>query len=346
MTIVMRDHVNLNEVLISKLGKQASEFEGVVVSIARKLWDAAIDVNSRVPVGHDIYLKYFALQKIKLDVDYLMLDESQDSNGVTLDIVKNQDCQKIIVGDKYQEMYQFRGSLNAMSKIGGKTLYLTKSFRFGDNIEGLANKILERLDCKMPLVGNGDSSGLVFSDSMEYPNAIICRSNAGVLSQLIECLKSKPQLKYKISCNIEEIKSFIFAFEKMKNGDRFTHPVLSAFDSFADLVEYVNENENDPQVSKIVKLIYKFGSRRLLAILSACSKEKNPDVMITTCHKAKGLEWDSVMLGNDYCYEINDDGDLEISDNELMVLYVAVTRAKRNIDIGGISDILTKLDDF
>ena len=55
---------------------------------------------------------------------------------------------------------------------------------------------------------------------------------------------------------------------------------------------------------------------------------------------------DSVMIGSDYCYEINDDGDLEISDNELMVLYVAVTRAKRNIDIGGISDIITKLDDF
>lgn len=51
-----------------------------------------------------------------------------DRSAVT-DIVNNQRVSKILVGDKHQQIYAFRGAVNAMEKIESTmTFYLTKVF--------------------------------------------------------------------------------------------------------------------------------------------------------------------------------------------------------------------------
>jgi len=45
------------------------------------------------------------------------------------DIVNNQRISKILVGDKHQQIYAFRGAVNAMMKIDSTvTYYLTKVY--------------------------------------------------------------------------------------------------------------------------------------------------------------------------------------------------------------------------
>ena len=46
-----------------------------------------------------------------------MMDEGQDMNPTILDIFNKQDINKIIVGDPNQQIYAFRGAVNALGTI-------------------------------------------------------------------------------------------------------------------------------------------------------------------------------------------------------------------------------------
>ena len=58
-------------------------------------------------------------------------------------ILLKQSCQKICVGDEHQQIYTWRGAINAYSNFTGKDYYLSRSFRFGTVIAELANVILK-----------------------------------------------------------------------------------------------------------------------------------------------------------------------------------------------------------
>ncbi|MDH2406059.1 UvrD-helicase domain-containing protein [Bradyrhizobium sp. SSUT18] len=70
-----------------------------------------------MPLGHDGYLKLWALSSHAIAADFILLDEAQDTNPVVLDVLRKQPAQMIYVGDKYQQIYEWRGAVNAMEKI-------------------------------------------------------------------------------------------------------------------------------------------------------------------------------------------------------------------------------------
>ena len=57
----------------------------------------------------------------------------------------------------------------------------------------------------------------------------------------------------------------------------------------------------------------------------------DPDMTISTAHKSKGLEWDRVQLGEDFKKPTKDK---PLSDEELQLLYVASTRARKELGLG------------
>ena len=64
------------------------------------------------------------------------------------------------------------------------------------------------------------------------------------------------------------------------------------------------------------------------------------DVVITTAHRSKGLEWDSVRIGGDFWGPriSKDTGEVQMpAPEELKLDYVAVTRAKKRLDPGALS---------
>ena len=62
--------------------------------------------------------------------------------------------------------------------------------------------------------------------------------------------------------------------------------------------------------------------------------EEDADIIVSTAHKAKGREWRAVKIGNDFQPPSGED---EMPSNaELMLAYVAVTRAKRKLDVGAL----------
>jgi F-box DNA helicase 1 len=80
---------------------------------AEALWKNICKPNSAAPVTHDCYLKLFYLQGRELaSRDWtVMLDEAQDADPVILGLLERHRGARIIVGDKYQQLYQWRGAM-------------------------------------------------------------------------------------------------------------------------------------------------------------------------------------------------------------------------------------------
>ncbi|MFJ3793450.1 UvrD-helicase domain-containing protein [Kitasatospora sp. NPDC090091] len=81
-------------------------------------------------------------------------------------------------------------------------------------------------------------------------------------------------------------------------------------------------------------------------------EHQDPDVVISTAHKSKGLEWRRVRIAADFRGpELNEDGRYDLatmpSDEDLRLSYVAVTRATEALDAGGLGWVweVTRSDD-
>lgn len=124
---------------------------------AKHVWDRMRDESDPIPLGHDGYLKLWVQSDPVIAADFILLDEAQDTNPVILDLLRNQPAQMIYVGDKYQQIYEWRGAINAMERIAtdGMT-YLTTSFRFGPAIAEFASRLLALLNEKRPIKGNAN----------------------------------------------------------------------------------------------------------------------------------------------------------------------------------------------
>jgi superfamily I DNA/RNA helicase len=64
--------------------------------------------------------------------------------------------------------------------------------------------------------------------------------------------------------------------------------------------------------------------------------------VISTVHRSKGLEWKRVKVTNDFRFKF-ENGRLTLDDDELRLLYVAVTRARHVLDISDLREELLRL---
>lgn len=75
----------------------------------------------------------WSLTEPKINTDFLLLDEAQDTNPVVEQTFNTQrdHAQLVMVGDSAQAIYQWRGARDVMTTFPGILLALSKSFRFG-----------------------------------------------------------------------------------------------------------------------------------------------------------------------------------------------------------------------
>lgn len=135
---------------------------------------------------------------------------------------------------------------------------------------------------------------------------------------------------------VSTVKNLNNAVKQVKRYGKTEHFVLSAFTSFSELLEYCKDNPKDTEITGTIALIQKFGEDKLLTIIEQASNVHRADCVITTAHKAKGLEWDKVKINNDFNLNIDKRGKLNVSEAELRLIYVAVTRAKLELDTTGL----------
>ncbi len=295
---------------------------------AKHVWGRMRGETDPMPLGHDGYLKLWALSNPAIAADFILLDEAQDTNPVVLDVLRKQPAQMIYVGDKYQQIYEWRGAVNAMEKIEtqGET-YLTTSFRFGPAIAEWASKLLLLLGEKRPLKGNIAVKSRV--GSVE-PRTILARTNATTIAAIIECLDEgkKPHLVG----GTDELIDMLRGVQDLKEGKQSTVPDFFGFDKWEQVVEFAKSGEGDHLMS-FVNLVETRGERQLMWALNRTVDEERSDLTISTAHKAKGREWSTVRLMDDFLRGQPGKPTDGPDPAEVRLFYVALTRAKEAVEV-------------
>lgn len=297
-----------------------------LLPFARKAWSDLSDPEGTLPFSHDHYVKVWQLNKPVIAADYILLDEAQDTAGVMLDVLKQQQCPVVLVGDSAQQIYEWRGAINALSSFpGAPRCFLSQSFRFGPAIAEVANKVLAELEEPTQLRLKGFEKIDSRVCEVKDPTAILCRTNAVAVASLLSGIADGKR-PYLIGGGGDML-AFLEAVQKLQQGQTVSHPDLACFNSWGEVEEYVKmEEENDLKL--IVKIIKEFGVGTLIAALKNMpAKEEFADLVISTAHKSKGREWKSVKLAADFPTKS------KCCDADRKLLYVAVTRAKEELDL-------------
>jgi len=303
-----------------------------ISSIAKDIYKQMI--NQDRPIVHDFYLKYASEQSSLYNLfepyDFILLDEAQDTNPVVFKILLNSGKPIIAVGDVHQKIYGFRNAIDVMTRLknqyDAKVLYLTESFRFPQQIADLAYELLllkTKDEDLPPIKGRGPK------DSKSKTKAYITRTNAEIIKQIARMDENHDFYTYRTPSEIFHlpmaIASVFFDYTPPIRIPDNLIKFVSCFDSFGDLKEYA-EDAKDIEVKKSADIANDY--RHRLTELYRLLRKKNrkrKGLCILTAHTSKGLEFGSVVMGQDWEWRPGNKSQQILEEYNL--LYVALTRA-------------------
>lgn len=310
--------------------------------------------KGEIEITHDFYIKKFHLSRPYLNYDYILFDEGQDASPAMLDIFIKQKAIKVIVGDTHQQIYSWRFAVNALEKVNFNTFNLSTSFRFGEEIAKLAMEILQfkkQSDNQtfLSIIGKGNSTE-------SKTKATIARTNLGLLLKAIEYVKEKKNLK---QIYFEgNINSYTYADDgaslydvlNLHNGkhSQIKDQLIRSMKNLDELEEYIEKTE-EAQLGMMVEIVKEYGNEIPSIIKSIKDKhvkndeKENAEMIFSTVHRCKGMEYDSIQLANDFISQkkleklksntqMGDSGISKLNE-EINLLYVAITRTKNTIYI-------------
>ena len=248
-----------------------------------KIWEGM--ENGKIKMTHDYYLKYFAISnKIESLYDIVLLDEAQDTNEIMLSIMEKKfpRARRIIVGDHNQAIYAWRGAINAMdffAKLDGSTkLSLTNSFRVGEKTAGLANFVINaKRELFLEMKGLNDKQALSKKISRTEPFTYLARTNATLFEYGVNNMNKKLHFNNNVSFKILE----------------------EVYELFVGNIRGVEETEIKIAVNVVDK--YRETTKSHLEKLKKnLSSKEECDVLLSTVHASKGLEYEKVILADDF----------------------------------------------
>lgn len=325
-------HIQVSDMLDDKT---ADEFKAFILPHVKRHWEECLSRDSRAGISPDVYLKVWERSLPIIHTDFLLCDEMQDSDGLMLSVLRRQThAQVLVVGDSHQQIYEWRGAVNAMDYVRAEEARLTESFRFGPKFARLATRVLNLLGETIPLRGQAGIQSELFEDPDVRPevDAILCRKNATVVGELAGGLGKGHRVA--VRANVSEILAFADGADQLKRGERAWRPTsLALFESWKDVQDYAR-TFSGRDLLPIVNIIDTQGTAYLRALLSRIEPdESKASYVISTVHGAKGLEWNRVRVCGDFRFKQEDDGTMTLSPEETRLLYVGLTRARTVMDV-------------
>lgn len=322
---------------------EGSEKMPPFVEMAEAIWEDMKKTSPRsLPMTHDGYLKLYQLSGPVLDFDYILLDEAQDTTPCVWNIIENQKCRKVIVGDEHQAIYGWRGSRDALKLVeNAEHLYLTRSFRFGPEIAVLASMLLRRFKGEAnPLRGTESIPTRVILGSNSGSRTMVCRGNMHIFrAAAAECEFGRKSLGFVggdfLNYRFQSVLDAYYVFSEQ--SELAKDALIKSFATFEDLAEFGRKTRNN-ELEGACALVEEYRSRVPKIFQDVKSRDvgaKFADLVFTTGHKAKGMEFPVVEIGSDFVSMIEahrERPDLKImNSHEINLLYVAITRATQEL---------------
>lgn len=331
---------------VSKEWGLADSETGPLLVQAKLVWSKMQQVGSGVMMPPDAYVKIWALSKPKLTkYTHIILDEAQDTAPVFAQIIEEQThAHKLLLGDRHQSIYLFRGAMNAMEEFaasGSTVLQMPKTWRFGPQIAHIANELLgffKNEDTK--IIGAGPGS----ARRPENKCVVLSRTNAGLYGEAAAVMGKNTHWvggieQYRVESLIE---SYLL---KADRRHEIKDPNFKAYGSWQHYVDTVAKTR-DGEGRMLIKLNETHG--RDIPYLVKCFKanalatEAGASLVLTTGHKGKGMDWDHVKIGDDFACLIKALDVMKLSPlaplsaaqaQEINLLYVVATRARHRLDL-------------
>lgn len=273
----------------------------------------------------------------------LYVDECQDLTPVMWKIIDNWDCdRRVIVGDDEQAINSFRGvDIEDFFRRVQNPVILDKSWRFGDNIRMLSDRIIgtaRRIERNYRGMGETEIARLSIKNFANLPGskAILCRSN----SMAVKLARELPYAIIPIKAEISygngwthrafKITDIMRKYPNMDAGD-FTYIVKHSPATLwvrgtkskvlhePTIFSYDLLKEKMKNVDIVNKMDIKTQERQNIVKMLT---ETVPIIYVDTMHSSKGLEYDNVMVATDK------PATFDFDDDERRLLSVAVTRVK------------------
>ncbi|MEU5134599.1 MULTISPECIES: UvrD-helicase domain-containing protein [Streptomyces] len=320
------------------------EFAALITPYAEKAWaDLQNPDDGAVRFDPDHFLKIWSLTHPKIHADFLLLDEAQDTNPVVEQVFIDQrhHAQLVMVGDSAQAIYQWRGAKDVMTGFDGVHLGLSLSFRFGPVLAEEANRWLSI--ARSPLRLRGSTARATDLRPVATPDAILCRTNVGAMQHVMELLSAGSHVA--LVGGGDSLRSLALAAQQLQQGRPTNHPELVLFPTWGAVQDYASHDPSGRDLQPLVDLVDTHGTQAILAAVNQLSHESQAEIIVSTAHKAKGREWNVVKIAADFAPPKDTDEQDDagrpvpgpVEPGEARLAYVAVTRARRRLDIGGLA---------
>ena len=278
--------------------------------------------------------------------DILFVDEAQDFNEMQRRLVLacSQVGRCIIVGDKNQAIYGFRGAdSGSMSifenqlKARGKTVKsfgLTLTWRCPKSVVAEANRYVKEFNCLETA-----EDGQVHVNAYLNPqkgDMVMCRYNAPLVSAFYDLI-TQGKSAYILGRDMHKgLVNYVKKITKHNNMSSVEFMNLLTVDfsvNHAKLIDADKQNQANTLSDKF-ECVKIFASKAdtvggIIAEIERLFNSKSKgDIQLSTVHKAKGLEADNVFI---LATERMPHPKATNMQEERNICYVAITRAKKNL---------------
>ena len=335
--------------------------EEYVLKAVRLIWRLMQDPDDPFPLSFDGFVKIWAQAEAKIrGYDAVLVDEAQDLSPVFLQVLEAHrgELRRVYVGDPRQQIYGWRGAVNAMDKLDAPERKLTWSFRFGEDLARGVRRFMARVGSPIELHGKAPWETEVSLEAPEPPYTALCRTNAGAVEAVTGFLldERRGSARVFVVGGVDEIAWLLQDAHALKTGSerKKPHPELALVENWDELEELAKKVHH-PQARMLVRLARRYDLLELAVLLkrAQAGSEDGADLVVSTLHKAKGREWDRVVLWDDFVPVWDEkvrefyrkQGALDELKEEENVVYVALTRARRFLGLGRLEDLYSRFFD-
>ena len=305
------------------------------------------------------------VEQSKIAKSVLVIDEAQDMGADDFRLVQalmhqNEEMRVIAVGDDDQNIYAFRGSdskymQSLVSEEGAKLYEMTDNYRSSKAVVDCANRFVQRIPGRMkrtPIQSANGKDGKVmtlksFLDAeikVQGSTAILTRTNEETMQVAYELEQRGLHATIAQSMggfhfgNLAEVRYFLkqldgneisISKEKWQEAKQCTLDTYASSTCLNVMKHFFADFEETRKVyyrSDLREYIFESNIEDFIAA-------DDKSVFVSTIHKAKGREFDTVYLlspipdGRD----IRSASPLGSSKNDMRAYYVGLTRAKQNL---------------
>lgn len=262
--------------------------------------------SGTIECTHAFYLKYYHMLLADGSLsyepfDFIMLDECNDLNAVTLEIFKLlPSTRKIMTGDELQNIYIFNNTINGFKimKPFGTTLPMTQSFRVSSaiaaKIEAFGRKYLDP---------DMHFRGVEITDPTIRTRAFISRTNGSLVGKMIELnhigipysLVRPAKQIFRVPlllCGLKH-KGFIPdpEYKHLQHDVNHYYDDPTTKSNYKSLFAYLKESHSDdPQIQSALAILLKYGAKAIIDCYSEARKHEHSKSPYTLCsgHSSKG----------------------------------------------------------